>query len=595
MGLLRTEGFDRLLTAVADEAGQAGSAADALRHLATIGGRLSTEVALASLRTAERRVLDIAEVERAVVDAGTADDLAAYRIGYLPEGKACILRPGEESDRVRTIAGIKWPAGATDGLDLYWSALEARDRAEFEACHDWLASREDAAAELVARLRYLFLHVGPIRLYLGNACFTNLGREGNLVGKSIASDSDRCRMKVLAETPVREWAAVDAAFVVGMSVLIGSGTPSRTEEFSGTQLLPRQVRHFVEGRIRAYGGEVAEQESTVDSLLALAAEAKRLRAARLAEGAAFYRTVQAMTINKHEHLFERPVDGEDLPEHFIAAAAAIVPEAAVRLPAHSGLDFNLDWSAVLGSRPPVAAGYGSRFEEVLHGLVTAAAESTGTDVAMSRGPREPLRLSALLEAGSPEPGHWKTGEYYCCVAPSAAFVARLQAAGAEAEVAQAVRAIAARMRWNCWHFMPASAGVEDDPGLADRDWFFAPSMPDMTEWTSHHHQGHVANGVRHAIRVPFGIDLAGAHRPGIHDLRLMRSHGAVYELADLRAAIAMAAVLQGLYQAQAAHVEATGTPFTVGDFDNPWYQARYGTAAADGGKGPTDEARGGTR
>ncbi|WP_338783268.1 hypothetical protein [Streptomyces sp. DG1A-41] len=50
-----------------------------------------------------------------------------------------------------------------------------------------------------------------------------------------------------------------------------------------------------------------------------------------------------------------------------------------------------------------------------------------------------------------------------------------------------VRAIAARMRWNGWHFMPHAAGVTDDASLAERDWFFAPSMPDMTEWTSHHH------------------------------------------------------------------------------------------------------------
>jgi hypothetical protein len=595
MGLLRTEGFDRLLTTVADEAAQAGSAADALRHLATIGGRLAPEVAFAALRTAERRVLDIAEAERAVADSGAAEDTGAYRIGYLPEGKACVLRPGEDPGPVRAVAGIKWPAGATDGLDAYWSILEARDLAETETCRAWLAEREDTAAELVARLRYLFQHVGPIRLYIGNTCYTNLGREGNLVGKSIAPDSDRCRLKTLAATPARDWDASDATFVVGMSALIGSGTPSRTEEFSGTQLLPRRLRHFIEDRIRAYGGEPADEAATVDALFALAATAKRLRAERLADGMPFYRTVQSMTINKHEHVFERPVGGADLPEGFTTAVAAIIPEAAERLPGHAGLDFDLDWSPVLGSRPPLEAGYGSRFEEVLHGLVAAAAESTGTDVAMSRGPRETLRLSALLAEGSPEPGHWKTGEYYCCVAPSAGFVEHLHDAGAGAEVAQAVRAIAARMRWNCWHFMPASAGVEDDPGLADRDWFFAPSMPDMTEWTSHHHQGHVANGVRHAIRVPFGITLAGAFRPGIHDLRLMRSRGEVYAIADLRAAIAMGAVFQNLYQRHAVHLESTGTPFTVRDFGNPWYQERYGTAATDGGNGPTAEANGGSR
>jgi hypothetical protein len=100
-------------------------------------------------------------------------------------------------------------------------------------------------------------------------------------------------------------------------------------------------------------------------------------------------------------------------------------------------------------------------------------------------------------------------------------------------------------------------------------------MPDMTEWTSHHHQGHVANGVRHAIRVPFSLVLAGAERPGLHDLRLMRSDGDPYGVGDLRAAIATAKVLQSLYQAHASALEASSSSLPVTDFGNRWYQDRY--------------------
>ncbi|KMS84170.1 MULTISPECIES: hypothetical protein [Streptomyces] len=88
----------------------------------------------------------------------------------------------------------------------------------------------------------------------------------------------------------------------------------------------------------------------------------------------------------------------------------------------------------------------------MHVLVEAGTEATGSHVGMSRGPRDVTALSALVAAGSPDPGHWKTGDYYCCVVPSQDFTRRFDRA--PDELPQVVRAIAARMRWNGWHFMP---------------------------------------------------------------------------------------------------------------------------------------------
>ncbi|MEF9905567.1 hypothetical protein [Streptomyces sp. P9-A2] len=582
MGLLRAEGFDKLLEKVAVEAAKSTSAGHAVRHLATIGERLAPEVALGALRPGEHHLLEAVEAAGAMVDVSAAEDAGSYRFGQLKAGKACILCPGETGrPDLRVVAGIHWPDGPPEGLEAACAELAGRAAAQIEAVRGWLSEQgQEHAAGLVARLRFLFRHVGPIRLYIGDACYTNLGKGGNLVGKSIGAESDRCRMKVLAETPLPEWSAADACFVVCMSALIASGTPSRTEEFSGTQLLPDRLTEFIEGRIRAYGGAVPDpgaSVSPINRLFEIAELASKSRLRELESGTVVYRTVQAMTINKKEHLFDTPVTGADVPEVFLDTLADLVPSApdAVR-----GGDFGVDWQSLLDGDPaPSQPGFASRFEEVLHRLVAAAAAATRSDVSMSRGPRDILRLSSLLADGSIEPGHWKTSEYYCCVVPGDGFRERLAAAGATAELPQVVRAIAARMRWNGWHFMPHAAAVTDDESFAERDWFFAPSMPDMTEWTSHHHQGHVANGVRHAIRVPFGITLAGAHRPGVHDLRLMRTEGDVYGLRDLRSAIAMGEVLRGYYQEHAIRIEKNEKPFVVEDFANTWYQGRYGTEA----------------
>ena len=130
------------------------------------------------------------------------------------------------------------------------------------------------------------------------------------------------------------------------------------------------------------------------------------------------------------------------------------------------------------------------------------------------------------------------------------------------------------MRYNGWHYLPHSSGMHHR--AAERDWFFAPTMSDVTDWSDQHHTGHVAHGVRYAIRVPFGIELAGANRPGVHDFRLMRAWGGEpYTIADLRSAIAIGELLRVFYQAHADHLASGAPALDVVDFDNSWYQSRY--------------------
>jgi hypothetical protein len=110
--------------------------------------------------------------------------------------------------------------------------------------------------------------------------------------------------------------------------------------------------------------------------------------------------------------------------------------------------------------------------------------------------------------------------------------------------------------------------VEREPGRDD--WFFAPTMPDVTTWSDQHHTGHVAFGVRYAIRVPFGIDFAGRQLPGLYDLRLMRTSSPPFTQADLRRAIGAASVLRLLYQAMSRYEPV------VTNFAKDWYGRFHG-------------------
>ncbi|MES5823764.1 hypothetical protein [Streptomyces sp. RG80] len=582
MGLLRTEGFTKLLELVAEESDTLESAYTAALHAATLGGRLKAEVGLGALSAGES--LALAELR----DIGArrhlplVRDAMGERMVLTGTGRLRILRDGEPApDGVLEIGRVDWAGRRPADLDRRWDELRQAEEAESRELHAWLRAAPPGTVDtMVADLRRTLTHVGPMRVHIGEHCYTNLGREhSNLVGKSVPAGSEQCRLNGIDGVPVASWSAHDAAFVVCMSALIASGTPSRTEEFSGTQLTPGRLETFIRAKIASYDGEVpagTAQLPLVERLFALAEHARRLRPGKLERGPQIYRTVQAMTINKQEHFLDRPVTAADLPAAFAAKVTELLPAADLDRPDRLTAAWALLMPALHG--PATGSAFSTGLEEVIHDLVETGTESTGSHVGMSRGPRDLTTLSALIAAGSPDPGHWKTSDYYCCVVPAEGFTRRFDRA--PEELPQVVRAIAARMRWNGWHFMPHAGGVSDHPSFDNRDWFYAPTMPDMTEWTSHHHQGHVANGVRHAIRVPLGLTLAGAHRPGLHDFRLMRTDGDVYGVPELRAAIAIGRVLQSLYQAHADRSERTGPALVVSDFGNTWYQRRHAPAAA---------------
>jgi hypothetical protein len=408
--------------------------------------------------------------------------------------------------------------------------------------------------------------MAPVLIYVGERVYHNLGKLSTLPGKSMPVGSERSVLTRLRQHPVRDWAAEDACFVACLSVLLDSGPPVRAEEFNGAQLRPETVSRFLLERIAGYGGEPARAPAPTGlrELTAAAAECRRLRARTLSAGMVAYREISGLTLHKREHLMTAPTL-DDLPRPLADHVARLFGADAGSGPR---IDDLAPAAAALAGRlvaGPAPAGFGTGFEAVLHGILAAAAEAFEADVAMSRGPKtfDPLQAEPTVAGGPLALG---TGDFYCCVAPRRAFVERF---ADRAELVRALSAYSARMRFNTWHYLPHTLGiVEREPGRDD--WFFAPTMPDVTTWSDQHHTGHVTFGVRYAIRVPFGIDVDGRPLPGLYDLRLMRVGSPPFTVADLRRAIAAARVLQQLYQAMAAYGPV------VTDFGKTWYGRFHG-------------------
>ncbi|MDU0291037.1 hypothetical protein [Saccharothrix longispora] len=558
MGILRAEGFIDLATAVAKVAATKGNTGDAALTAATLDGRLPAGIGLAALTRPEERLLAAGR------DAPLAAEGPGYRLALTRTGRL-VIGAGVPDDALPVgVADI-----AVDPAEV--RALQDVEDAEFADVAGWLAGLpHERVVAMVERIRQSLLHMAPVLLYTGDRCYTNLGR-GNLVGKSTRVDSPNCVLGRLLGVPVAEWDHRDATFVACLHALLVSGPPVRAEEFSGTQLRPDRLEAFLRQRIASYGAAGPDTAGLPagERLHVLAEACAAGRAAAVAAGVRPYRLIQGLNLNKQEHLTTTPVTVADVPAQVLETFALLVESP---VPGDFEDVARACAAAAPGLREAGEDGFTSRFEQVLHELVQAATGATGSDVGMSRGPRRPHELARLVAAGEAATAvGWTTNAFYCCVTPSTGFVDRF--ARAPEQLPQVLRAISARMRYNGWHYLPHTIGVH--AGAGDRDWFYAPTMSDVTDWSDQHHTGHVANGVRYAIRVPFGIDLAGAHRPGLHDFRLMRTDGVPYTEADLRASVAIGELLRALYQASAAHP----VELAVTDFDNPWYQARYDSAA----------------
>lgn len=568
MPILRTHGFSQLIQEVAHQARRIADTEAALRWAATLGGRLPADLAMNALAGNEKvlyqAAADHAELVQAIRSSGD-------RILLTETGRLRIAAEGTDlPPHAAAIGTLNWPAGRPAALGQAVTAAAERDRQMMGTARNWLLEQSPGfAAELIGHLQLTLAHVGPVRVYVGSEVYTNLGHAANLIGKSVAAGSRLCVLTKMSQSQAVQWTPEDACFAVGMTILLRSGTPSRAEEFSGTQLLPDRLASFLAGRLKAYQAPcTVPPHHDTEALLQLAEQCAIARAAALRRGVRPYRIVHALNVHKQEHLSERPVRLRDVPGAVLLRFADLFGTSVPR-------DFDAVTAVSEKAMPWLhsGAGYGfsSRLEEAIHEIVGAATSALHSDVGLSRGPRRIGELSALMTVGGPGPAEWTTSDYFCCVTPSPGFGTRFMAA--PGELAGCLRAMGARMRFNSWHFMPHSAGITAE--CPDRDWFFAPSMPDITNWTDQHHQGHVANGVRHAIRVPFGIRLAGTFRPGIHDFRLLRTAGPVYELADLHAAVAVGEILQRIYQAHASRIEETGADHPVTDFTNPWYKKRY--------------------
>ncbi len=564
--MLKTEGFAQLIQNVADKAQLATVVADAVRIAATLDGRVPESAGLQALTDADRTFLELAGHLPATQETDVGDLILLTRTGRV----AIVL--AKESDPppgAHVLATVGWDGDRPEAVTARWRREHDALRQEIRNVHRGLQNESaSAVARRLDRIAFSLMHMAPVLLYVDDHVYSNLGKFGNLPGKSLSPDDKRCLLTRLKATAVAEWDPVDACFVACLYALLLSGPPVRAEEFNGSQLTPAALRAFLVERLAEYGATDSEEsdELPLAGLENLALRCAQMRDVAVANGQLPFREINGLTLHKRERLMPAPNTLADVPHQVVGYLMGRLDRA---LPSDQVLSGSASEYAELMAQLARAAappGFTSAFEGFLHGFLRCAAEAFEADVSMSRGPRSfaPLRADP---APQQDPLTLGTGDFYCCVAPRDEFTRRF--AAKQDGLVRTLSAYSARMRYNTWHYLPHTLGISDrQPGRDD--WFFAPTLPDVTDWSDQHHTGHVAFGVRHAIRVPFGISYDGRQLPGLYDLRLMRTCPPPFTVAELRAATATGRLLAELYQAMSVHEPV------VTDFDRNWYQQFHG-------------------
>lgn len=571
MSSLARAGFSQLVADVAAAARKCSTAGAAVELCLTLDRRTDRTTGAQALSPSDLVTYQMLGASAAQIDPAARTGVTTLELTTTGRVRFGRRAPdGDGPSDAHLIGTLAWPADEQAELEARRAKATAEARDTWAQLRDHLA--HEPAERVQARLAAIaeaVVHMAPVLLYVGDRVYSNLGALSNLPGKSFELGQAGCVLTELSGTPVAQWALEDACLVACLGTLLESGPPVRLEEFNGTQLTPDRLEAFLAERLREYGAVLPHRTDLRLGawLERLAVACAKARSEVLAAGTVAYRVIHGLNLHKRERLMRDPLTlcdvpaevrafvaqrcGDDLPESVLEAGGPVLSGLAQRL--------------VGGAAPE---GFSSGLEEFLDSFLTVAAEAAAADVAMSRGPRSFAPLLSGRTHEVPDPLTLRTNDFYCCVTPRRAFA---ESFDDPADLVKTLCAYSARMRFNTWHYLPHTLGIQAAASGSKRsDWFFAPTMPDLTDWSDQHHTGHVDFGVRYAIRVPFGVRVDGRELPGIYDLRLMRTTEPAFTVAELRAAIATGRLLQQVYQAM-----LPSSPLIV-DFTNGWFRSRYG-------------------
>ena len=387
----------------------------------------------------------------------------------------------------------------------------------------------------------------------------------------------------LASTDPKTWRPEDRLFVVAAHILAAAGGVTRLEEFNGKQLTASTLRVWLYNRYRVYRdfAEPGRGDRAVapTNLLELASSVGKLSRIVDSTNWARYRQINGLTLVKKEHIFRRRsgVRASTYPPSLrmsarLGEATGPIVVGGLGQTLRPALDSELLQSI----KNAAASGNSQVIQDGLEALLRSALLDLDAEFVMSSGIRNPRRLDPTSESYA-GPMSLKKVDFYCCVLPSEPTAGRI----ATEELGEILLAIARRMEFNRWHFIPGNFRDEDIP--RNRHYFRPPLLPDLTEWSNFRHGGHVQAQVCYSIRLPgppawsAPLRIFGQEYRGIYDIRAFRTGGRPFNVRDLEIGVRYSDTLYEFVKVVYSRIESMSLQgFFIDRYSTEWYrEARW--------------------
>lgn len=545
-----------------------------VQNALSLDGRISEEDMLAPMTLAECYAVECIISKRCCFSVNGNISLV-----FRPHGKLCIL-PREDfevnSEFFTLLGHVEFSSSELCKYkslkDLQWSELENERAAILN--HLLPHGIEGVCRELFS----LSQHMAPLVYYVGEFCISNFYD----IGRSEFKLEYTLEEVLKAVIEQRENSPIEFLIAVFcMHLLLSSGGYTRLEELNSTQLSRAAIDKYFDNKYEEYqkicGTSAGVDHGSSFALLSLEEKAVWLADMRKTIQLTpnrFTREISAVILRKKEKILSIP------PVDASASLASLNPSKHtmgllrdwLQLSDPSGWDvLSTSFEKLIGRLVVSQEGFfSSPLESLIDYVVAEAVRNTRSDFGMTRGTRDFLKFSHLLNQGRADLAcAWGQSEYFCHVVPNQ----KMKVEHSPKKLSMFINAISGRMRFNTWHYAPSYFNVENIP--AGRDWFHAPRMADIADNSDQHHTGHVHAAVRYSIRSPSPICIGEIVLPGFIDLRLMRQSGDPYGSEDLIKAIAYTESLQFIYQCLMNYVLNKNESFVFSFGNKEWIQRVY--------------------
>ena len=542
----------------------------------TLGARQSWQFGYNSLSAQERKlyaafshetVLPIADDE--ALDEGHRLYVSVKDYGKPVIGLAPALQDGLILGYIPLDPARKARAEITVSLSQALAAAETKEaNAVFARLQRVRASSQEIADDFIRIAKHGIDHIDPVLIYVHDQVFTNFGTHNNLLGKN---SSPRAGMLLddLMAGHEGELSSEARMFLVCFYYIKRAGL--RGEEFNGQQLSLSALTAYLNKKITELasiaGAGPVELPSSLEGLADLC---KALKLA-VRKTHFTYRKINGLCFFKSEHHALRStvnMTPTGLPRQLHEPVSRIFD---IHPADHATVDdyFGALVAKVCGLHDLEGGIAMPYIEQLLELVVKSCMDEVGADIGMSRGFRDWRFLQTKLAEGNTKAiTDASTQDYFCAVFLSDQTLKAL--GGMPGMATKVMKAIAQRMSFNSWHYMPGHfAGPNDD---GDRHFYFPPRMSDTAVWSDQHHAGHVMARVRYSIRSPASLYIGGRKMPGIIDIRLMKSEGSPFTDSELMRVREYTAHIRALHQALANWCEQHQRHYRIDQFDKRSYE-----------------------